>query len=850
MTRADGTRICGQVPGSVYSFLLDAGVMKDPFFRDQELEALKLMEEDYLFSKEFDLPEGFRDKKHLVIRFEGIDTLADIFLNGVKLGHTDNMHCAWEFDVKELLQDRGNLLQVKTFSPTRFIRDADEKHHLGGSYESMKGFPHLRKAHCMFGWDWGPRLPDQGIWRDVMLLVWDEVRIADVRIHQEHLTAEGVPYEKINDGGKAARLGDLQVYLTVSVLLDGEKSVSEVPLSIRLISPDGEAFFLEEGRRFRVPDPQLWWPNGLGSQPLYKLYISAGNRAGSGPSLKQASREKKEENPHPLLEAFSDVDLDTISDIDERILRIGLRTAGIWRKKDQWGESFAGIVNGRTFFSMGADYVPEDSILSRMSADRSRSLLEECRDSHFNMLRVWGGGFYPDDFFYDLCDEMGILVWQDMMFACANYALTPEFVDSITEEITQNVRRLRHHPSLLLWCGNNEMEQFALEGVYEGTAETSADYLIQNEYLIPDILRREDPDRFYWPSSPSSGGKFDNPRDPDRGDVHYWSVWHEDAPFTAYREHFFRFLSEFGFQSFPAMETIRSFTLPEDRNLFSYVMEMHQRNAGANGRILRYLSQNYLYPSDFERFVYASQLLQADAIRYGVEHLRQNRSQDRCMGAIYWQLNDIWPVASWSSMDYYQNRKALQYAARRFFAPVLLSCREEGMQSQGLTCISEPGERHFSATLNISNETWETVTGQVHWQIRTPSGEIVEEGRFSAHTEPFDAQWFPPISLDWIDPYYHHLHYELVGTGSCGNVLFAPPKHYRFEDPCLSLELDTQCLEITVTSEAFARSVEIYTDEGSLLLSDNFFDMEPGRKTIRLIKGDPSKLNVRSVNQM
>ena len=815
MTRADGTQIFAQIPGSVYSFLLHAGIMKDPYYRDQESEALKLIEEDYIFSRVFDLPEGFRNRKHQVIRFEGIDTLADVFLNGVKLGHTDNMHCAWEFSVKELLRDRGNLLQVKTFSPTRFIRDADEQYHLGGSLESMRGFPHLRKAHCMFGWDWGPRLPDQGVWRDTALLAWDDVRIVDVRIQQEHLTKEGIPFGTEDDGGQAARAGDLQVYITVSVTLEDGKTGQEIPLSICLSSPRGEVYCLEEGRRFRVPDPQFWWPNGLGSQPLYTLRVTAGKK--------------------------------TDADTDERTLRIGLRTAGIRRKKDKWGESFAAIVNGRTFFSMGADYIPEDNILSRMNAARTRALLEECRDSHFNMLRVWGGGFYPDDAFFDLCDEMGLFVWQDMMFSCANYRLTPEFTKSITREITQNIRRLRHHPSLLLWCGNNEMEQFALEGAYEGTDETAADYLTQYECLIPEILRREDPDRFYWPSSPSSGGKFDNPRDPDRGDVHFWSVWHEDSPFTAYRDYYFRFLSEFGFQSFPAMETIRSFTLPEDRNMFSYVMEMHQRNTGANGKILRYLSQNYLYPSDFELIVYASQLLQADAVRYGVEHLRQNRGEDRCMGAVYWQLNDIWPVASWSSIDYFQNRKALQYAARRFFAPVLLSCREESMQSQGLTCISEPGERHFSVALNISNETWETVTGNVLWQVRTPLGEIVKEGSCPAHTNPFDTQWFPPVSLDWIDPYYHHFHYELEGSDTGGSVLFVPSKHYRFENPRLQLEADFQHSEITVTSFAYARSVEIYSREGILLLSDNFFDMEPGRRTVRLIDGDISQISVRSV---
>ena len=826
MAGPDGLEVRGQIPGSVYSFLLDAGRMKDPYYRDQEIDALKWMENDFLFSREFDLPEGFEEKRNQVLRFEGIDTLSEVRLNDALLGRTDNMHCAWEFPVKELLKKKGNLLEVKTKSPTRFIREADRRHHLGGAYEAMRGFPHLRKAHCMFGWDWGPRLPDQGIWKDVKLLGWDDVRIAQVKVSQKHLIKDGIPVEDARDGGEAARSGQVRVILTVEVMLAKEEFCA---LQILLTSPSGQTFHLRNREPFEVPDPLLWWPNGLGEQPLYTLTVRAGKR---DPSVLEEGRAT-----------------------DERTLRIGLRSACIDTQPDEWGERFAAMVNGRTFFSMGADYIPEDCILSRRSPERTRALLESCRDSHFNMIRVWGGGFYPDDWFYDICDELGLLVWQDMMFACANYRLTPAFAQSITEEITQNVRRLRHHASLLLWCGNNEMEQFALEGEYEGNEQTKADYLIQNETLIPEILRKEDPGRFYWPSSPSSGGAFDNPRDPDRGDVHYWSVWHEDAPFTAYRDYYFRFLSEFGFQSFPAMETIRSFTCPEDRNIFSYVMEMHQRNAGANGRILRYLSQNYLYPEDLETLVYASQLLQADAIRYGVEHLRRYRAGDRCMGAVYWQLNDIWPGASWASMDYYQNRKALQYSAGRFFAPVLLSCEEESMQSQGLTCISEPGERHYSARLNVSNETWETVRGHVLWQVRTPEGAVIREGGFDACTKPFDTEWFPKIDLDWIDPRLHHLYYEMElseGSGetracSGGSVLFVPPKHYCFKDPNLTIHIDPGRAEITVEAVAFAKAVEICSREGTLLLSDNLFDMEPGKRMVRILGGNTAGLCVRSV---
>ena len=806
--------IPGRIPGSVYSFLLEAGKMEDPFYRDNELTALKLMEQDYSFSRSFDLPKELAGRAHQVLRFEGVDTLADIYLNDTLLGHTDNMHITWEFDVHELLRDKDNQLVVKTYSPTRYIREEDRKYHVGGSDDAMRGFPHLRKAHCMFGWDWGPRLPDQGIWRDVQLLGWDDVRIADVRIHQVHLLPNGSRVEEAPDGGEAARRGDVTVRLSVEAELAGNGTDNDATIKIGLTSPAGTVYELKNGEPFTVPDPELWWPNGLGEQPLYTLKVTAA-AAGSGEE-------------------------------DTRIMRIGLRSATILKKPDQYGETFAALVNGRTVFSMGADYIPEDNILSRINRERTQKLLMDCRDAHFNAVRVWGGGYYPGDDFFELCDELGLLVWQDMMFACANYRLTDAFVKSITEEIRQNVRRLRHHPSLLLWCGNNEMEQFALDKVYDGSDETAADYLIQNEYIIPSILKEEDPDRFYWPSSPSSGGKFDDPRDPNRGDVHYWAVWHEDVPFTAYRQYFFRYLSEFGFQSLPCMDTIRSFTLPEDRNMFSYVMEMHQRNSGANGKILKYLSQTYLYPSDFELLVYASQLLQADVIRYGVEHFRRNRAEDRCMGAVYWQLNDIWPVASWASIDYYGRWKALHYSAKRFFAPVLLSCEETSLPSLGRTCISEPCAVEFGARLGVSNETWDAVDDTVIWELRDENGEIFREGRQDVHVEPFSAVFLPDLDISGIDPMRHHLSYRMENMDSAGSVLFVAPKHYHFADPKLTLEIDAAGETLKVTASAYARAVEIYaawadgqdgSGEERLILEDNFFDMEPGTRTIRILSG-------------
>jgi beta-mannosidase len=591
----------GIVPGSVYSFLLNNGELEDPYYRDNELKALKLMDGDYTFFRSFELPQEMKKSKKIILHCDGLDTICDVFINGFQVGNAYNMHRIWEFEITSFLKSGENEIKILFHSPIKYIKEMQEKDFIVGAHHAMQGFPHIRKAHCMYGWDWGPRLPDAGIWRDISIIGVDSSRIEDVYIKQHH------------EAGN--------VSLTVDV-----KQSQESEIRITLSDPEGHETVLQNSVETQIANPRLWWPRGYGSQPLYTVKVE-------------------------LIEEGHVV--------DSMIKRIGLRTMTVAREKDQWGEGFAHCVNGIKIFAMGADYIPEDNILSRITPERTRRLLSQCAAANFNTIRVWGGGYYPDDFFYDICDELGLIVWQDFMFACANYRLTYDFEKNIRAEFIDNIKRIRHHPSLGLWCGNNEMEMFQECFAYNGTHKTRSDYIRMFEHIIPEVLREYDPDTFYWPASPSSGGGFDNPNDPNRGDVHYWEVWHGGAPFTEYRKHFFRYASEFGFQSFPSMKTIESFTIPEDRNVFSRVMEMHQRNEYANARIMQYISQTFLYPGDLDTLVYVSQLLQAEAMRYGIEHWRRYRG--RCMGAIYWQLNDIWPVASWASIDYYGRWKALHY---------------------------------------------------------------------------------------------------------------------------------------------------------------------------------------------
>lgn len=784
-----------KIPGSVYSALLGAGKMEDPFWRGNETKALAVCENDFVFSRTFDVPADLLKNSRVILRFDGIDTIADITLNGELLGHTNNMHVCWEYDVKRILRESGNELAVKIYSPTKYIRGEYAKSRADGSSDAMQGFPLIRKAHCMFGWDWGPRLPDAGIWRAVTLLGIEGARISDVLVRQEH-----------TDGGK--------VLLTVQTALDQART-GNYRIAVRITSPDGRVFAAEGADcRVEIDDPALWWPNGLGSQPLYQTEVIL-------------TEDEKT--------------------LDTWTRRIGLRTLTVHIAKDAWGESFCFRINGRDMFAMGADYIPEDNIFARINPARTRALLLDAKAANHNCIRVWGGGYYPDDYFFDICDELGLIVWQDLMFACAVYNLTPEFEANITREAEQNARRIRHHASLGLICGNNEMEQLIDEAGWLSSPRQKADYIKMYEYIFPKLLARVAPDVFYWPASPSSGGSFDAPNDENRGDVHYWAVWHGLLPFTDYRNHRFRFVSEFGFQSFPCMKTIEAFTEPEDRNPFSYVMEKHQRNASANGKILFYLSQMYRYPADMDSLAYASQLLQAQAIQYGTEHWRRNRG--RCMGAVVWQLNDCWPVASWASIDYFGRWKALHYFEKRFFAPVLISCEENGVLSQDTNVNAEkPAPWQKSARLNVSNETLSPFAGTASWELRRADSSVVRAGSAAVSVEPLSALWLETPDYSKEDTYGCYLSYRLADENGAlvgsGSVLFCPPKHFSFLDPRLEARLEGN--EVIVTAQAYARGVELSFDTDTVL-EDNYFDMDGGTRRVKITRGAPHAVRARSV---
>lgn len=763
-----------QIPGTVLSGLLAAGKIKDPFYRTNEDATRALFWKDYVFTRTFDVDEELLAQQHIVLVCEGLDTLAEISINGTFLAKTDNMHRTWKFQAKKLLHPGKNEIQIVFRSVLRFIEDYPYEAHKKINYipcGSMKGNQLLRKAHSMFGWDWGPQTIDAGIFRDIYLQGYSHARIEDIRIHQQH-----------------AKNVSVQTSITLSESVPGQKLCVELsedgadkPLQTKLCKTNADGVAAVD---FVIENPKLWWPNDYGDQPLYIVRTTLLDEDGT--SLESITR------------------------------RIGLRTLTISQEKDEWGNEFAFCVNGVKIFTRGGNYIPDDCLYTRITEKKLDYILESCRRAHFNCVRVWGGGYYPSDAFYDLCDEKGLIVWQDLMYACNVYDVTDAFAENCRQETYDNVRRLRHHASLGLWCGNNEIES-AWDHWGDFQKETPylrADYIRLFEEVLPKAVQEADGETFYWHSSPSSGGCFDNPDDANRGDTHYWDVWHGQKPFTDYRKYFFRFCSEFGFQSFPCAKTVNSFTLEDDRNIFSRVMESHQKNDAANGKMLHYLSENLRYPKDLTHLLYASQVLQGMAIKYGVDHWRRNRG--RCMGTLYWQINDDWPAPSWSSIDYFGRWKALHYMAQKFYAPHAVSMTLEDHRCH----------------VYFSNESFETTEYSLTLSIRDLSGNVLETYETKGNSPAFSAIETAVVDICSWEDQKDDVFLEAVIHTKDQKVLkdvetLVPYKYLNLKNPVISTEAEetNDAFILHISSDCFAPFVALDFDDADVIFSDNFFHL-------------------------
>lgn len=756
MTFGDYKDLYCSVPCTMYSVLLEHKLIEDPFYGLNEEKATKLSEIDCTFESEFNIEASEIGREYAELTFLGLDTICSIRINGIEIDSVKNMHRAYTYDVKKLLKAGRNKIELCFSSPVEYFKKMNSKHYLYTNGDTIAGASHLRKALYMSGWDWGPTLPDMGIFRPVVLDIYDGDKITDIYVEQKHKKGK----------------------VTLDIVTETKHSKGyELYAEI-----DGKEFALNNGKgTVEIKNPKLWWVRGYGDQPLYELTVKM----------------------------VKDPDV-----IDTNTQKIGLRTLTVSTERDEAGSEFCFVLNGVKIFSMGANYIPQDNLISRITPQRTRELLKTAVDANFNTLRVWGGGYYPENEFYDICDELGIMVWQDFMIACANVWLSEEMKKEFIEEAIYNIKRLRNHPSLGILCGNNEMEEAVV--CWEGVGESQLvreDYIELYERIFPELCEKYAPNTFYWPASPSSGGGFDDPKCESRGDVHYWEVWHGGVPFTVYREHNFRFCSEYGFEAYPSIKTIKSFCEKEDMNCFSRVMENHQKCRGGNKKILMYMADNYLYPISFETLVYASQLLQADAIKYGVEHFRRNRGY--CMGSIYWQFNDCWPVASWSSVDSNLRYKALHYAAKKFYAPVAM----------GLFLEKDV------LTVNIANETMSDFRGEIKLCV---SDSYFEENKVCEQkfvVDKLSSSDVFSLKVNLENRYDEFLYVDLYDENgnfmSRQTQLLTVPKHFNWNKPEFKVDiLDCEDgVEIMVSSNVFAKGVNIDFEGYDCVLSDNFFDL-------------------------
>jgi beta-mannosidase len=799
------------VPGVVQTDLLANGLIPPPFYRDDESKLQWIGLANWEYQRTFNItPQQLRETQSDLV-FHGLDTFAKIFVNDQQILSADNMFRTWRIDVHSQLHVGTNTIRVEFASPILSVLQQvkAERYPLPDLLMSRWAKPlgvatsnYVRKAPYNYGWDWGPRFLTAGIWQPVEIEFWSAARIDNVYVRQLDVrpTAANLSVE-----------ADIVASAPEHLRVDLDEAAVPIPGRRRVpaTGQNGAALqksvWLHAGINhvtfpLNIDKPALWYPMGYGTHPMYSFQVGLS---------------------------------DGIHLLDRKEVHTGLRSVKLHRRSDQWGISFTFVVNGIPIFAKGANVIPMDSFPTRVTDAQMERVLQSARDANMNMIRVWGGGYYETDRFYEIADQMGLMVWQEFMFGGAMYPYDKPFLDNVRQEAIDQVRRLRNHPSIVLWCGNNESETgwyFWGDRIKYKNAlppdfrdQVWGGYMHLFSGILPQVIARYSSETPYWPSSPSNdfsaaGG------DDQFGDAHYWAVWHGRAPFSSFEAQYPRFMTEYGFQSFPAMATINTFTVPSDRTLLSPVMLEHQKNTEGNQLIKIYMDREFPPPKDFPSFVYVSQVLQAEGIKIGAEHLRRNRPH--VMGSLYWQLNDCWPVASWSSMDYYGRWKALQYYARRFYQDVLVS----------------PNIRDGKVEVSVVSDRMQPLQATVRLQLMDFSGQVVSQKDIPVEIQPLSAtQVWEATQKDYLQdsqPENVFLHTELLIPGenngqpiSANNLYFLPYKDLHLPPATI------QAIWITVkgqpalrlSSAVLARDVDIETGSLDADPSDNFFDLLPGQ---------------------
>lgn len=769
------------VPGTVHLDLMNNKLIPDPYKDENEKKVQWIENEDWDYQTVFKVLSKELENKNADLVFHGLDTFSEIYLNGTLLKKTDNMFRTWIVPVKQNLKTGDNLLQVKFKSSVIIGKE------LAGKVpftmpESPRSF--VRKAQYQFGWDWGPRLVTAGIWKDVKLNFWNDAKFESVKIEQKNLTKQ-----------KAELNIHVEIYADkagkYSFLINNEKRNISLNKGFNAIAVP-----------YQIKNPKRWQPNGWGTPNLYNLKIS----------LHKDSK--------------------TVAEKEERI---GLRTIELIQEKDEKGKSFYFKVNGNPMYAKGTNWIPSDSFTPRITKEKYRKLIKDCKDANMNMIRIWGGGIYEDDEFYKACDENGILVWQDFMFAGSFYPSDETFLNNVKEEVKDQVNRLQNHPSIALWCGNNEIDEAILNWGYqkqfkyskEDSLQVWKDYKKVFHEVIPNALKENltSEKNIYWPTSPSIG--WGHKESLTEGDSHYWGVWWGEFPFEIYNEKVPRFASEYGFQGMPSLEAVKSmFSGNSDLSLENPIIKAHEKNARGFHIINEYMKRDYVVPKDFVKYNYVSQLLQARGMQIAIEAHR--RAKPYNMGTLYWQLNDCWPVISWSSIDYLGNWKALHYQVKRSF------------ENQVILTEEKDGVLNFFA-INDELKKFEDVT--IEFDISKLDGESLAAAVSSSDGKVLENNIlkFDALEINDLigDVNKNEIFLNVIIRDKNDNIIaetnhfFVKPKDLKLTKPNIKIK-KISSTEIEISTDVLAKDAYLM---GDTHFSDNFFDLLPkSSKRITLSK--------------
>ncbi len=765
----DSKWLTAKVPGTVHLDLMSNSIIPDPFKDENEKKVQWVENEDWEYQTIFNLTSQEMQHQNIDLVFSGLDTFSEVYLNGKPVKNTDNMFRIWTVPARPYLKQGENRLQVKFRSAVTVGKELSEKipFTLPESPRSL-----VRKAQYQFGWDWGPRLVTTGIWKDVKLNFWDQAKVENIKIEQKNIT------------GKQA---DLTVHAEIFAQEAGKYTLS-VNNKIQNIALQSGINIIS--MPYQILNPKLWQPNGWGKPALYDIKIT----------LRKASKI-----------------------ITEKTERIGLRTVELIQDKDGRGKSFYFKVNGQPMYAKGTNWIPGDIFSPRMTKERYRKLIRDCKEANMNMIRVWGGGIYEDDEFYKACDENGILVWQDFMFAGSFYPADENFRENVKAEVKDQIERLQNHPSLALWCGNNEIDEAIVNWGYQkqfnysknDSLQVWKDYKTIFHEVIPEAIKKyaTSDKQIYWPSSPSIG--WGHKESLTEGDSHYWGVWWGEQPFEIFNEKVPRFASEYGFQGMPTLETTKSmFSEKPDLSLQNPVIKAHEKHSRGWEIIENYMKRDYIIPKDFVKYNYVSQLLQARGMQIAIEAHR--RAKPYNMGTLYWQLNDCWPVVSWSSVDYLGNWKALHYQVKRSFENrVVLTEEKDGLLNfYGINDGSDKGEK-VSLELEVNNFKGENILTSVSNQKQNLEG-IVK---------------FEPSSITKLvgDADKNDLFLNIILRGKGKKVIaetnyfFGRPKDLKLTKPRIRIK-KISATEIEISTDVLAKEVYLL---GDTHFSDNFFDLLP-----------------------